>query len=418
MMSKTPFDVATPQRIDAEATAPHNGHQPTDRTLLGRLSRRLSAMPLRIQLWNGKVLQPASDGKAVSIRIASLPALLRVLTNPSFHLGEGYARGEVEVDGDLHEAAETIFRSWTRDVPATASTPRKTALRSARRNARHHYDLGNDFFRLWLDDQMLYSCAYFVRPEQDLEAAQTAKLDHVCRKLHLRPGDRVLEAGCGWGALARHMATRYGAEVTACNVSREQIRYARERAAAEGCADRVRFVEDDFRNVDGTYDAFVSVGMVEHVGLQHYRELGEVIHRRLDPEHGRGLLHFIGRNQARALNAWIRRRIFPNAYPPTLSEVFTRVLEPWDFSVLDVENLRLHYARTLEHWRARYENAAERVTAMFDQTFQRAWRLYLAGSQAAFTTGWLQLFQVTFNRGQDNDAPWTRAGLYEGCDPL
>src|SRR5262249_42672617 len=152
------------------------------------------------------------------------------------------------------------------------------------------------------------------------------------------------------------------------------------------------------------------VGMVEHVGLQHYRELGEVIHRRLTAERGRGLLHFIGRNQPRALNAWIRQRIFPNAYPPTLSEVFTRVLEPWDFSVLDVENLRLHYARTLEHWRTRFERAAGRVASMFDQTFLRAWRLYLAGSQAAFTTGWLQLFQVTFSRGQDNDVPWTRAG--------
>jgi len=417
-MNKTTTDVASSRPLDTEPTAVQTGLQTAERTLFARISRRLSPLPIRFRLWNGKVLRPSPDPHCVTMRIANLSTLFRVLINPSLHLAEGYARGEVEVEGDLQEAAGAIFRRWPRDVPSTSAMPRKAVLRSARRNARHHYDLGNEFFRLWLDEQMLYSCAYFAKPEQNLEAAQTAKLDHVSRKLRLRPGDRVLEAGCGWGALARHMATHYGAEVTACNVSREQIRYARERAAAEGCSDRVRFVEDDFRNVAGSYDVFVSVGMVEHVGRQHYRELGEVIHRRLDPQHGRGLLHFIGRNQPRALNTWIRRRIFPNAYPPTLSEVFTRVLEPWDFSVLDVENLRLHYARTLEHWRSRFEDAAEHIVAMFDEAFLRSWRLYLAGSQAAFTTGWMQLFQVTFGRGTDNEMPWTRAGLYEGCGPL
>ena len=175
----------------------------------------------------------------------------------------------------------------------------------------------------------------------------------------------------------------------------------------------MRYIEDDFRNVGGTYDAFVSVGMLEHVGLRHYADLGRVIHERLDPRRGRGLLHFIGRNRPRALDTWVRRRIFPGAYPPTLSEVFTRVLQPWDFSVLDVENLRLHYARTIEHWRERFERTADLATSMFDEPFVRAWRLYLASSQAAFATGWLQLFQVSFARGHDDHLPWTRAELYQ-----
>jgi cyclopropane-fatty-acyl-phospholipid synthase len=222
----------------------------------------------------------------------------------------------------------------------------------------------------------------------------------------------VLEAGCGWGALARHMALHYGARVTACNVSREQIRYARQWAEREGFADRVRYVEDDFRNAGGRHDAFVSVGMLEHVGRDNYGELGRVIHERLDPERGRGLLHFIGRNCPQPIDAWIGRRIFPGAYPPTLGEVLRDVLEPWDFSVLDAENLRLHYVRTLSHWRARFEKAADQAAAMFDEAFVRAWRLYLASSEAAFATGWLQLFQVSFARGRDNHVPWTRAGLY------
>src|SRR6185295_4327164 len=214
-------------------------------------------------------------------------------------------------------------------------------------NVHGHYDLGNDFYRLWLDREMVYTCAYFPTPEVSLEAAQIHKMDLVCRKLHLRPGDRVVEAGCGWGALALHMAAHYGVTVRAFNLSSEQITYARDRAAREGLAARAEFIEDDYRNVTGTCDAFVSVGMLEHVGFSELSSLGAVIDRSLGA-HGRGLLHFIGRNRPMPLNAWIRKRIFPGAYPPALAEVFDNVLGPWNLSVLDVENLRLHYARTLD----------------------------------------------------------------------
>jgi cyclopropane-fatty-acyl-phospholipid synthase len=217
----------------------------------------------------------------------------------------------------------------------------------------------------------------------------------------------VIEAGCGWGSLALFMARRYGVSVRAFNISSEQIAYARNRAKAEGLADRVEFVEDDYRHVRGDYDVFVSVGMLEHVGTPDYPTLGRVIDHSLT-DRGRGLLHFIGRNHPAPLNAWIRKRIFPGAYAPTLREVFEGVLEPRDFSVLDVENLRLHYATTLEHWRRRFNDAARHVETMFDDRFVRAWGLYLAGSQASFTTGWLQLFQVLFARGTNNVLPWTR----------
>ena len=232
-------------------------------------------------------------------------------------------------------------------------------------------------------------------------------MDLVCRKLGLRPGERVIEAGCGWGTLALFMAREYGVTVRAFNISAEQIAYARDRARAERLLDRVEFVEGDYREVRGTYDAFVSVGMLEHVGLADYPTLGGVIDRSLT-ESGRGLLHFIGRNRPGPLNPWIRKRIFPGAYPPILPEVFGNVLEPWNLSVLDVENLRLHYAATLAHWRQRFDAAADEVASMFDDAFVRAWRLYLAGSQAAFATGTMQLFQVVFARGASNAIPWTR----------
>jgi cyclopropane-fatty-acyl-phospholipid synthase len=235
-------------------------------------------------------------------------------------------------------------------------------------------------------------------------------MDLVCRKLGLKAGERVVEAGCGWGALALFMARQYGVTVRAFNVSTEQVRYARERASREGLAGRVEFVDDDYRNITGPCDAFVSIGMLEHVGLANYSDLGAVVHRGLTPGSGRGLIHFIGRIHPAPLNPWIVARIFPGAYPPTLSEMVRGVLEPWDFSVLDVENLRLHYARTLRHWLERFERAADRVAAMFDERFVRAWRLYLASSQAAFAAGSLQLFQVVFARGCDNRIPWARAG--------
>jgi len=284
---------------------------------------------------------------------------------------------------------------------------RSNDARAARENVHHHYDIGNDFYRLWLDEEMVYTCGYFPTAEVTLEEAQIAKMDLVCRKLHLKPGEQVIEAGCGWGSLALYMARQYGVRVRAFNISSEQIAYARDRAKREELSDRVEFVQDDYRNVQGTCDAFVSVGMLEHVGASDYPTLGRVIDQTLTTN-GRGLLHFIGRDQPAPLSPWIRKRVFPGAYAPTLPEVFGRVLEPYSFSVLDVHNMRWHYAKTLEHWRQRFDTASRQVQAMFDDTFVRAWRLYLTGSQASFTTGSLQLFQVVFARGNTAATPWIR----------
>jgi cyclopropane-fatty-acyl-phospholipid synthase len=288
--------------------------------------------------------------------------------------------------------------------------PRRNTRTGSRQNIHSHYDLGNEFFRLWLDKEMVYTCAYYPTPDATLEEAQLAKMEHVCRKVSLQPGERVVEAGCGWGSLALYMAREHGARVRAFNISHEQIAWARERAAREGLADRVEFVEDDYRNITGSYDVFMSVGMLEHVGPEHYRELGGVIDRCL-PHNGRGLIHTIGRNRPMRLNAWMEKHIFPGGYPPTLGEMMA-IFEPYDLSVLDVENLRLHYALTARAWLDRYERVFDQVAATVDERFARAWRLYLAGTTTAFTTALLQLFQVAFARGRANDIAWTRAHVY------
>ena len=256
----------------------------------------------------------------------------------------------------------------------------------------------------------VYTCAYFAPGIETLEAAQQAKMELVCRKLRLKPGETVIEAGCGWGSLGRYMARHYGVKVRAFNISREQIAYARERAKAEGLDGMVEYIEDDYRNIGGRYDVFVSVGMLEHVGVKHYRELGAVIDKTLAPG-GRGLVHSIGQNQPFATNAWVHRRIFPGGYTPTLREMMG-IFEPYDLSVLDVENLRLHYARTLEHWLQRFESRLDQVHSMYDESFIRAWRLYLVGSISNFAGGYLQLFQVLFSRPHLNTLPVTRDDIY------
>jgi cyclopropane-fatty-acyl-phospholipid synthase len=379
---------------------------PLDRWILARIQQRVAAARLRFVLWDG--FEVAGRGALVgTIRFHNRAALLGWGWDPDLYFGEAYMFGAVEIDGDLLTVLDEVYRALGAVRPQAPRRWRANTIPTARANVHHHYDLGNDFYRLWLDRQLVYTCAYFPTPACTLEEAQDAKMDLVCRKIGLKPGDRVVEAGCGWGALALFMARQYGATVRAFNVSAEQIAYARERAKREGLDGRVEFIADDYRNVTGRCDAFVSVGMLEHVGLPDYGTFGDVVERTLD-RGGRGFLHFIGRNVPAPLNPWIVKRIFPGAYPPTLREVFERILEPHAFSVLDVHNLRLHYAATLDHWRRRFEDAAPDVARMFDEVFVRAWRLYLAGSQVAFATGSLQLFQIVFARADDHSLPRVR----------
>ncbi len=395
-------------------------HYEIEKRIVRRLMTRLGDPPIAMVL--GSNLLYAPEGKcAGTVRIRDRMTLVRLFVHPELYFGEAYSGGSIDVEGDLVLVLETVFRCMSRSVTNSIlgkhvinamTRPRLNTFAGSRENIHHHYDIGNDFYRLWLDERMQYTCAYFSTPDATLEEAQTAKLEHICRKLMLKPGERVVEAGCGWGTLALYMAKHHGVRVTAYNISREQVASARERAKTEGLDHLVEYVLDDYRNIRGRFDAFVSVGMLEHVGTRYYRELGKVIRRSLKEE-GRGLIHSIGRNRAERMNPWIERRIFPGAYPPTLREMM-EIFEPSGYSVLDVENLRLHYAKTLEHWLGRFERSREAVGRMFDQKFLRAWRLYLASSLASFSAGDLQLFQVVFAHPHKNDLPWTRAHLYGG----
>lgn len=392
-----------------------------DEWLLRKIYESVGQPPIRLALGNGAAVSPADDTPIANLIIEDRKTLLHLMLEPEIGFGDAYSEGRIRVEGDLIATLEAVYRSiskmgqqswYAKFVSRLVEYVQRNSLRGSRENIHRHYDLSSDFYRLWLDSQLVYTCAYFQSPSATLEEAQVAKMDYVCRKLRLHPGERVVDAGCGWGALALHMAKNYGVNVRAFNVSHEQVQWARQRAKDLGLNPWVEFIEDDYRNISGECDAFVSVGMVEHVGLEHYGELGRVIHRSLGKT-GRGLLHFIGRNQPTPFSTWTRKRIFPGAYAPTLGQV-SHIFEPWDFSVLDVENLRPHYQRTLEAWLERFELSSEQVSNMFGPEFVRMWRLYLAGAVAAFRAGTLQLFQVVFARTACQRIPWTRAHLYQG----
>jgi cyclopropane-fatty-acyl-phospholipid synthase len=396
-----------------------------DNWLLKHVLQAIGNPPVRLVLREGAGVTPPSVSPIATLIIQNHRTLASLLLDPEVAFGEAYAEGRVRVEGDLVRLLEETYKAMSRAPVASSLYSRLTSrwmearqtnsLRGSRNNIHHHYDLGNDFYKLWLDSELAYACAYFPSTSATLEEAQRAKMDYVCRKVRLQPGENVVEAGCGWGALALHMARRYQVSVKAFNVSHEQILYARRRARQEGLSHLVEFIEDDYRNIAGTYDVFMSVGMLEHVGREHYRELGSLIQRSIG-DTGRGLLHFIGRNYPAPFSRWMRKRVFPGAYVPSLREAM-EIFEPFNFSVQDVENLRYHYAKTLEHWLDRFESAEHQIGFMYDSRFVRTWRLYLAGSLASFRCGTLQLFQVVFAGSRCRPIYWTRAPLYTEAQP-
>ena len=399
------------------------GHRLADRTfdrsVIRWFMKQVGNPRISVRLWNGDEFNITEERPVGCMEIRDRRVVFEMLRSPSIGFGESYAKGLIEIHGDFLSFVNEISSALTEKRESSYYLPKLQSLLYALRvntlarsqhNVHHHYDLGNDFYKLWLDERMVYTCAYFDTPEATLDEAQVAKLDHVCRKLNLRAGQRVIEAGCGWGALAMHMAEHYGVNVLAYNNSKEQVAFARQRANELGLDDRVTFVEDDYRKIEDRCDAFVSVGMLEHVGRGHYKTLGALIKRSLKPD-GFALVHTLGRSYPAKMDPWIVKHIFPGGHAPSLSEMMT-IFEPFRFSVLDVENLRLQYARTCAGWLTNFAAVYDEVKAMYSEECARMWRLDLAGSSAGFQSGTLQLFQVLFTPRANNNVPSTREYQY------
>lgn len=380
-------------------------------------------LPLRLRLWDGKQIDLGPEPRVTLV--VKDPSLVAQLAHPSLDaLGGAYVEGRLELEGSMSaviELGDALSQALLDDDPV-AELQRSAHDKDTDAAAiSYHYDLSNDFYALWLDREMVYSCAYFESGSEDLEQAQQAKLRHLCRKLRLQPGERLLDVGCGWGGLARFAAREFGVEVHGITLSRAQLELARHRVADEGLAAQVHLELLDYRDLpqDGRFDKVVSVGMFEHVGhanlpLYCQRLFGAVKNGGLVMNHGITAKHTDGRPVARGGGEFIGRYVFPHGELPHLATMTTELSDA-GLEVVDVENLRLHYARTLEHWSARLEAQLDKAAQRVPEQALRIWRLYLAGCAYGFARGWMSLHQILAVKPHadgSHDLPWTRADLY------
>ena len=389
-----------------------------DRLLQFLLKTFIRRGTFRVTTSRGTVLTFGDGtGQPVSVRFASRSAEWGILLDPELKFGESYMDGSFVVEEGTIADVLAIALGQDSEVPHWARlqgllrylrrrlsqfNPRSRA----RRNVAHHYDLDGRLYSLFLDADRQYSCAYFEKPDQSLDDAQLAKKRHLAAKLMIDPNTRVLDIGCGWGGLGLYLAEVGGADVTGVTLSHEQHAIANERAAEKRLSERARFRLKDYRDVIGPFDRIVSVGMFEHVGVNHYDTFFQKSAQLLADE-GVMVLHSIGRSEgAAATNPWIAKYIFPGGYIPALSEVLPRI-ERAGLLVTDIEILRLHYAETLRHWRERFLAHHEEAERIYDQRFVRMWEFYLAASEMTFREQNMMVMQIQLTKRQ-GVVPFTR----------
>ncbi len=385
--------------------------------LFDRLFRTIVRFgPLTVIAADGRTLRygaPSSEVRPVTIRFTDDATPRRIARNPAMGTAEAYMDGRLVVeDGDIRAFLDLVGYNvrWDADNPVRTRLwrPQRIAAwfdtwnweRRAKRNVAHHYDLSAELYDLFLDADRQYSCAYFAEGQADLDAAQADKKAHIAAKLALQPGQKVLDIGCGWGGMALYLNRVADVDVLGITLSEEQLKIARERAAAAGVGNRVRFELLDYRQVEGRFDRIVSVGMFEHVGPPHYRTFFEKCRDLLTPE-GVMLLHTIGRADGPgATDPFIAKYIFPGGYVPALSQIMPAVERSYLW-VADIEALRLHYAFTTAAWYERVTAHEAEITALYDARFFRMWQFYLAGAIAAFRHDGHLVFQIQLTRQRD-----------------
>jgi len=380
-------------------------------------------LPLRLRLWDGHEFDLGPD-PSVTIVVKD-PQMVAQLTHPSLDaLGGAFVEGKVELEGSISEVIRVCDELSTALLDEDEGSQPVRTLHDKETDAQsisYHYDLSNEFYQLWLDSNMVYSCAYFETGSESIEQAQEAKFRHLCRKLRLQPGEYLLDVGCGWGGLARFAAREFGARVFGITLSKEQLALARERVKADGLEDQVELQLLDYRDLpqDGRFDKVVSVGMFEHVGhanLPEYTRIlfGAVKEGGLVMNHGITAKHTDGRPVGRGAGDFIEKYVFPNGELPHLAMITANISEA-GLEVVDVESLRLHYARTLDHWSERLEDNLEAAAKLVPEQALRIWRLYLAGCAYAFARGWINLHQILAVKAHpdgSHELPWTRDDIY------
>ena len=385
--------------------------------------RHQSALPLRLELWNGQQLDFGQQTPQVTVKVPHASALGYLLTPSLINLGKAYVEGKIEVEGRVNEiisVASALAKQTLKPEGKFARIVRsfQHTRKKDEEAIRYHYDVSNDFYSTWLDDNMVYSCAYFENGDEDLTTAQLKKIDHILTKIQVRPGHTLLDIGCGWGALAIRAAQKYGAKCVGITLSQNQFALAKERVARAGLSDRVEIRLEDYRDVSGSYDRITSVGMFEHVGARHLplyfsricsllKDGGIAMNHGIttsDPENG---------ESAYGGGEFIEQYVFPHGELVHIGAVL-KAMQEGGLEALDVENLRRHYAKTCGMWADNFEAQSDRIKSLVDDKHFRIWRVYLAGCAYAFRQDWVSLYQVVCVKAGSDVAslPWSRRYMY------
>jgi cyclopropane-fatty-acyl-phospholipid synthase len=385
--------------------------------------REQSALPLRLELWNGQRLDFGQHAPQVTIRVPHVSALSYLLTPSLFNLGKAYVEGKIEVEGRANEiisVGSALAKHTLKPEGKFARIGR--SIRHTRKKdeeaIRYHYDVSNDFYKLWLDQNMVYSCAYFEHGDENLADAQLKKIDHILKKIQVSPGHRLLDIGCGWGALAIRAAEQFGANCVGITLSQNQYELARENVARAGLSGQVEIRLEDYRDVSGRYDRITSVGMFEHVGARHLPMYFAKIHSLLADDgiamnHGITTTDPANGESAYGAGEFIEQYVFPHGELQHIGTVL-RAVQEGGLETFDVENLRRHYARTCGLWADNFETHAAQIRSQVDDRHFRIWRMYLAGCAYAFAQDWISLYQVVCTKANRDPSmlPWSRRYMY------
>jgi len=372
-----------------------------------------------VEFWDGDAMR-FGNFPQVTLRLKTKSCARKIIRKGFLGFGEAYMAGDLEIEKDLQKLFHLGFAIdfddyrlplWENFRFLILSLLNSSTLRRAKRNISFHYDKGDEFYKLYLDKTMTYSCAYFSKPDDSLEQAQLNKYEHIARKLLLKPDESLLDIGCGWGGMLIYAARKYGITGIGITLSKNQFECANRKIEELGLQNQLKILYKDYRQLDDNFDKIVSIGMMEHVGKKFIPTFIQKVSELLKSG-GLGLLHTIGKDTPSAGDPWMFSYIFPGAYIPTLHEI-VQEMGKTGFSILDVENLRLHYAKTLEKWAENFEKNIQEIRKLFDETFVRQWRLFLNSTAAGFKYGNLRLFQILVSKGLDNTLPATRAHVYQ-----
>lgn len=390
-----------------------------DKLFIKQLLKNLCTETFIVEFWDGSSEKFGEEEASFKVILNKPLEKKAILEDASLAFGEAYMNGDIDFEGNIQKIIESIYKnkqSFLNECKVLNKLLKKkgTSIKKQKEDISYHYDLGNDFFSLWLDRTMTYSCAYFKGEDCSLEEAQDSKLEYILKKLNLEEGQTLLDIGCGWGALIIRAAKEYNVHATGITLSKEQYEEATKRIKNENLEGLVEVRLMDYRELPKLkikFDRIVSVGMLEHVGHAnipiYIDAIGDIL-----KEEGIMLLHCITGLIESDVNEWAKKYIFPGGYIPSVREIVSLLPEK-DFHLVDVESLRIHYCKTLEHWASNFEANLDKVREMFDEKFIRMWRLYLNSCAASFHYGTVDILQFIFTKGLNNEIPTTREYLYK-----